>query len=61
MRRFHWLDLKTRKTAFGPNKTKPGRKEEATEAFYMDEARTDYLNQKAKDEAKENNVNTTGD
>lgn len=49
----NWVNLKTRKNTFGDNKNKPGLKNEHEEALLMDEARTDYLNQKAKDETTE--------
>jgi len=47
-----WVGAKTRKSAFGNSKNAPGLKQEHEEAILMDEARTDYLVQKAKDDAK---------
>jgi hypothetical protein len=47
-----WVGQKTRKSAFGGKKNQPGLKAEHEEALLDDQARTDYLEQKAKDDAK---------
>jgi hypothetical protein len=47
-----WVGLKTRKSAFDGRKNRPGLKQEHEEALLDDQARQDYLDQKAKDDAK---------
>lgn len=47
-----WVGQKTRKSAFGGAKNKPGLMTEYINALLDDEARQDYIAQKAKDDAK---------
>jgi hypothetical protein len=48
-----WIGQKLRKSSFGNKKNAPGLKQEQTEALLDDQARTDYLAQKQRDEEKE--------
>lgn len=56
-----WVGQKTRKSAFGDSKNQPGLKIEHEEALLDDQARTDYLEQKAKDDAKAKSLVTLTD
>jgi hypothetical protein len=48
-----WVGQKSRKSAFGGKKNQPGLKAEQEEALLDNQARTDYLVQKQRDEEKE--------
>jgi hypothetical protein len=47
-----WLGARQKKSCFGTKKNAPSLKQEHEQALIDDEARTDYLNQVAKDDAK---------